>query len=153
MKKLMVVVALAASVAMADECFCGGKKCADGVNCEYALPYGGKVQTAVHICKDGTNELLDAYDEAVKADAEREAREDYLKRLVAEVYGEGTNSSFITRKELTATQKRFVVLGNNLLVLVQYVKSLERRIAELEGRQNIRVGAITGCPTEAKEGK
>lgn len=64
------------------------------------------------------------------ADAEKE--QDPF--VVGAVYGEGSNSSFIVRKELTATQKRFIRIGRHFLALTAYTKALEGRVVDLEAR-------------------
>jgi len=64
------------------------------------------------------------------ADTEKEQEE----FVVGAVYGEGSNSSFIVRKELTATQKRFIRIGRHFLALTAYTKELEGRVAALEAR-------------------
>lgn len=63
-------------------------------------------------------------------DAEKELE----SLVVGGVYGEGSNSSFIVRKELTATQKRFIRIGRHFLALTAYAKELEGRVAALEAR-------------------
>lgn len=78
----------------------------------------------------GANVALDAMAELAKADAEKELE----ALIVGGVYGEGSNSSFIVRKELTATQKRFIAIGRNFLALTAYTKELEGRIAAMEAR-------------------
>lgn len=78
----------------------------------------------------GANVALDAMAELEKADAERALE----AQIVGGVYGEGSNSSFIVRKELTATQKRFIAIGWNFLALTAYAKELEGRIAAMEAR-------------------
>jgi len=78
----------------------------------------------------GANLALDAMTELAKADAEKELE----ALIVGGVYGESSNSSFIVRKELTATQKRFLAIGRNFLMLTAYAKELEGRVAVLEGR-------------------
>lgn len=78
----------------------------------------------------GANVALDAMAELAKADAERALE----AQIVGGVYGEGSNSSFIVRKELTATQKRFLAIGRNFLALTAYAKELEGRIAAMEAR-------------------
>jgi len=64
------------------------------------------------------------------------------------VYGEGTNSTFITRTELSQTQKRFLALGRNYLILVELngdlwkrCKALEERLAKLEAAEADRAKA------------
>ena len=78
----------------------------------------------------GANVALDAMTELAKADVERALE----AQIVGGVYGEGSNSSFIVRKELTATQKRFIAIGRNFLMLTAYAKELEGRIAAMEAR-------------------
>lgn len=83
------------------------------------------------VCQpQGANVALDAMEALAKADAERELE----ALIVGGVYGEGSNSSFIVRKELTATQKRFIAIGRNFLMLTAYAKELEGRVAALEAR-------------------
>ena len=83
------------------------------------------------VCQpQGANVALDAMEALAKADAERELE----ALIVGGVYGEGSNSSFIVRKELTSTQKRFIAIGRNFLVLTAYAKELEGRVAALEAR-------------------
>jgi len=72
-------------------------------------------------------QALDKCDAAAQERCEDEA-------IVKAVYGEGTNSSFITRAELTATQKRFIALGRRLMYLAFYAQQLERRVEFLEQR-------------------
>ena len=61
-------------------------------------------------------------------DAEKELE----SLVVGGVYGEGSNSSFIVRTELTAT--RFIRIGRHFLALTAYAKELEGRVAALEAR-------------------
>jgi len=74
--------------------------------------------------------LAEGSAELENTDAEKEQE----ARIIGGFYGEGSNSSFIVRKELTATQKRFLAVGRNFLELVAYTKKLEWRVAALEAR-------------------
>ena len=74
--------------------------------------------------------LAEGSAELEKTDAEK--KQEAL--IVGGFYGEGSNSSFIVRKELTATQKRFLAVGRNFLMLTAYAKGLEGRVAALEAR-------------------
>jgi len=56
------------------------------------------------------------------------------QEIVNQVYCEGTNSSFIVRHELTATQKRFIALGRKYYQLLVYAQLLESRLKVLEER-------------------
>lgn len=55
------------------------------------------------------------------------------------VYKEGSNSTFITRKELTNTQKRFIAAGRQMNAMGFYIHALEERIAKLEAAEAGRV--------------
>ena len=61
------------------------------------------------------------------------------KAVVHAVFNEGTNSSFITRTELTATQKRFLEMGRRMVQMALYIQSLETRLASLEAIENERL--------------
>lgn len=92
--------------------------------------------------------------EKSSADAEavvevREVMQDALRKLdeaanvrieeqavVHAVFNEGTNSSFIARTELTATQKRFLEMGRRMMQMAVYIQLLEARLAALEEVEN-----------------
>lgn len=61
------------------------------------------------------------------------------KAVVHAVFNEGTNSSFITRTELTATQKRFLEMGRRMVQMALYIQSLEARLSTLEAIENERL--------------
>lgn len=61
------------------------------------------------------------------------------KAVVHAVFNEGTNSSFITRTGLTATQKRFLEMGRRMVQMALYIQSLEARLSTLEAIENERL--------------
>lgn len=96
--------------------------------------------TLVHVCEkfhdqeaedDATRQLIQESLEKI-AEAHREQVEDGA--IVQSVYGEGSNSSFIVKKELTATQKRFLALGRQYMRMAYFANALFERVGELERR-------------------
>lgn len=75
--------------------------------------------------------------EAAAANQEQPSPEVELaakEAVVKAVYGEDAQSSFIVKTELTATQKRFIAIGQKTLALALVSGQLQARIDALEGR-------------------
>jgi len=54
--------------------------------------------------------------------------------VVEHIYGEGSNSSFIVRTELTATQKRFLALGRRYCQMAAFCQYLSGKVESLEAK-------------------
>lgn len=112
MKKLAVVVFAAVCAAC----------------CQCRADEADEVAEVREIMQDALRKM----DEAAKVRVEEKA-------VVHAVFNEGTNSSFITRTELTATQKRFLEMGRRMMQMALYIQSLEARLATLEALENERL--------------
>lgn len=104
---------------------------------------------------DATRQLIQ---ESLAKIAEAHREEVEAGEIVQTVYGEGSNSSFIVKKELTATQKRFLALGRQYLQMAYFANSLafrvselEKKLAEVEKRTDGNVLTVASCQPVASD--